>query len=366
VTALLVVMGLWGLGFLFLFRIPLCRRSLASGSRFTLSVIVPARNEEMNLPALLGSLVTQDEPPTEIIVVDDASWDGTAEVALAGGARVLSSAPLPAGWRGKTWACHQGASEAEGDVLLFVDADVRFEPGALRAIRDTYGRQPGVLSIGPYHRVPLVYEQLSAFFNLVMTAGTGAFTLLGEHIQPRGLFGPFLMVERQAYHSMGGHETVKGQILENYFMAPQFARVGVPMRCYGGGGVMTMRMYPGGLRELVAGWTKAFATGAAQTPVLLLLAISAWITGSLVIAGLLALAVAQGENPGLGLVVYALYAVQIFAMLRRIGSFRWYVAFGYPVPLVFYLAVFARSVASVVFAKEVSWKGRRIDLTKEG
>lgn len=365
-TALLIVMGLWALGFLFLFRIPLCRRSPVTGAPFTLSVIVPARDEEKNLPVLLGSLMAQDLPPEEIIVVDDVSGDRTAEVARAGGARVLSSAPLPSGWRGKTWACHQGARAAAGDVLLFVDADVRFEPGALRAIRGTYTQQPGVLSVGPYHWVPLFYEQLSAFFNLVMTAGTGAFTVLGGHLQPRGLFGPFLMVGRPAYQAISGHEAVKGRILENFFMAPLFARAGASMRCYGGKGVVTMRMYPGGLRELAAGWTKAFATGAAQTPLLLLLGISAWITGGILVVGFLALMAARGENPGPWLVVYALYVGQIYRMLARIGSFRWFVAPSYPVFLGFYLAVFIRSVIRVGFSKEVSWKGRRIDLTKEG
>lgn len=365
-TALLIVMGLWVLGFLFLFRIPPCRRSLESGARYTLSVIVPARDEEKNLPTLLGSLLAQDPPPDELIVVDDASRDRTAVVARAGGARVLSSDPLPSGWRGKTWACHQGAREAKGEVLLFIDADVRFEPGALRAIRDTYALQPGVLSIGPYHRTPLFYEQFSAFFNLVMTAGTGAFTLFGQHRQPCGLFGPFLMVGRPAYQAIGGHEAVKGRILENFFMAPLFVRAGVPLRCFGGRGVVTMRMYPGGLRELVEGWMKAFATGAAQTPLLLLLAISAWITGGLAVVVSFAQVVVSGENPGPMLVVYALYAVQIYAMLVRIGSFRWFVALCYPVFLVFYLVVFIRSAVRGRFSKEVFWKGRRIDLTKEG
>jgi 4,4'-diaponeurosporenoate glycosyltransferase len=332
----------------------------------TLSVIVPARDEEKNLPVLLGSLMAQEPPPDEVIVVDDASRDLTAGVARAAGARVLSSAPLPGGWRGKTWACHQGAREAKGDVLLFVDADVSFEPGALRAIRDTYARQPGVLSVGPYHRVPLFHEQFSAFFNLVMTAGTGAFTVLGRKRQPCGLFGPFLMVGRCAYQAIGGHEAVKGRILENFFMAPLFAQAGIPMRCYGGRGVVSMRMYPGGIRELAGGWGKAFATGAAQTPVSLLLAISAWITGGLTVVGLLVKSIASGVNPGPALGVYALYAAQIQAMLAGIGSFRWYVAPLFPIFLGFYLAVFFRSVVGVGLSKEVTWKGRRIDLTEGG
>lgn len=365
-TAPVIVMGLWVLGFLFLFRIPRCLRGGVTGAHFTLSVIVPARDEEKNLPALLGSLVAQDQPPDELIVVDDASRDRTAEVARAAGARVLASAPLPSGWRGKTWACHQGAREAKGDVLIFVDADVSFEPGALRAIRDTYARQPGVVSVGPYHRVPLFYEQFSAFFNLVMTAATGAFTVFGRKCQPCGLFGPFLMVGRSAYQAIGGHEVVKGRILENFFMAPLFAKAGFPLRCYGGRGVVTMRMYPGGLNELTEGWSKAFATGAAQTPLPLLLAISAWITGGVAAVGLLVQLLAGGENPAPALVAYGLYAAQIYSMLAGIGSFRWFVAAAFPFFLVFYLAVFIRSVVSVRLSKEVTWKGRRIDLRKGG
>lgn len=366
VTALLVVAGLWALGFVFLYRVPVCRRTPVASPAFTLSVIVPARDEEDNLPGLLGSLTGQNPPPDEIIVVDDASQDRTAAVAQAGGARVVKAPPLPVGWRGKTWACHQGAGQAIGSVLLFLDADTRIEPGALCAIRDTYARRPGVLSICPYHAVRKFHEQASAFFNLLMTAGTGAFTLFGARIQPHGLFGPFLMVDRLAYLKIGGHEAVKGRILENFFMAPLFARAGVPMQCYGGRGAVNVRMYPHSLGELAAGWSKAFVTGAAQTPRVLLLAICAWMAGSLVAVGLLILSLVNGENAALWLAVYGLYVVQIHSMLVRIGSFRWFVAPGYPVGILFYLLVFMRALVQGWMKKDVAWKGRRINLAEEG
>lgn len=365
-TALLAVMGLWALGFVFLGRIPLCRRTPLAPTPFTLSVIVPARDEEENLPALLGSLTGQNPPPDEIIVVDDASQDRTAAVAQAGGARVVKAPPLPAGWRGKTWACHQGAHEARGAVLLFLDADTRIEPGALSAIRETYARRPGVLSIGPYHAVSKLHEQASAYFNLLMMAGTGAFTLLGGRLQPRGLFGPFLMVDRLAYFKIGGHEAVKGRILEHFFMAPLFARAGVPMQCCGGRGTVSMRMYPHSLGELEAGWSKAFAAGAAQTPRVLLLAVSAWLAGSLAAVGWLVGAVVRGGGSAPWLAVYGLYVLQIHSMLARIGSFRWFVAPGFPVPLLFYLVVFIRALVRGGMKKDVSWRGRRINPAGEG
>ena len=90
-------------------------------------MIIPARNEAHNLPRLLESLASQSVQPREVIVVDDGSTDDTAEIARRHGAEVLVSKPLPEGWRGKPWACHQGAEAASGDLLCFVDADTCFE-----------------------------------------------------------------------------------------------------------------------------------------------------------------------------------------------------------------------------------------------
>jgi 4,4'-diaponeurosporenoate glycosyltransferase len=362
-TLAAITLGLWFLGFLFFCRMPLCRNGPQVQDRPPLSVIVPARNEERNLATLLQSLEGQEPRPIEVIVVDDGSTDGTAALAAAAGALVVPSTPLPDGWRGKTWACQQGAQVSKGQVLLFVDADTLFEPGGLRRIRDAYGAGPGVLSLAPYHRVKRPYEELSAFFNLMMTAGTGAFTILGSRLQPAGLFGPFLMVDRNAYFEIGGHAAVKGRILENFYMATVFRKRHVPMHCCSGQGVFSMRMYPDGLRSLVEGWSKAFASGAAQTPRALLVMITAWIAGSILAPIEMLGGVCAQSLPAalLGLGLYGLFAFQIASMLRRIGSFRWCTSLLYPVPLLFYLIVFGRSSTLAALGKKVSWKGREID-----
>src|SRR5688572_13372129 len=109
-----VTLALWFAGWIVLGRIRRCRladsNQPASGEQ--LSIIIPARNEEQNLPTLLRSLAAQSIRPREIIVVDDASTDHTSEIARQHNARVINSQPLPDGWRGKTWACHQGAQTA--------------------------------------------------------------------------------------------------------------------------------------------------------------------------------------------------------------------------------------------------------------
>ncbi|MDX9972312.1 MAG: glycosyltransferase family 2 protein [FCB group bacterium] len=352
-------LALWLLGFAVLFRVPVCRARRRAAS-LRMSIVVPARNEERNLPVLLASLVGQQPAPLEVIVVDDESDDRTADVAREWGATIVASKPQPPGWRGKNWACQQGAEAATGDVLVFVDADTFFEPGGLRRAADTFAETGGALSIGPYHRVQCFYEELSAVFNLIMTAGTGAFTFLGHRLEPRGLFGQFLMVERQTYFALGGHETVKARTLENYHLGARLRAAGVPVRCYGGRGTFGMRMYPDGLRSLVDGWTKSFASGATATPVSLLLPIVGWIAGAFLPVTFVAAAAFRADS-GSMLVwacVYVLFALQTLSFLRRIGSFRVVTALAYPVPLIFFVLVFTRAAILSALGRRVLWKGR--------
>ncbi len=170
-----------------------------------LSIIIPARNEEFNLPTLLRSIASQSVTPREIIVVDDGSADHTSDVALRFGAKVVVPQPLPAGWRGKTWACHQGARAASGNLLMFLDADTWFEPDGLARVLAGYvvqhSRCPehqnrlkpelqtesdpalcGAFSVGPFHTVQKLYEELSLFFNLCMVVGTVPYGLFGSNV----------------------------------------------------------------------------------------------------------------------------------------------------------------------------------------
>jgi 4,4'-diaponeurosporenoate glycosyltransferase len=355
---LAVTLGLWSAGWLVLGRIKPC-----AVNPFTplpgrkLSIVVPARNEVHNLPNLLRSLTSQSVSPDEIIVVDDASTDGTGEIARQLGARVIESLPLPDGWRGKTWACHQGAQAARGDWLLFLDADTWFESDGLhRVLLEFQVAGGGALSVAPFHQVARAHEQFSAFFNLVMLAGTGAFTLAGDRLQPRGLLGQFLLIERAAYEKVGGHEAVKGRILENFWLAEKLRALGVSLRCRSGDGVFAFRMYPLGWRELIEGWTKGFASGAGQTPVPILLLVILWMIGLMLpLVGL-----AFTSEPFRWLAVYLLGVMQVGWMLGRVGSFSWLTALFYPVPLIFYFVVFTRSVRRARGKQAVTWKGREI------
>ena len=339
---LAVALALWAVGFLLLARLRRAGEARAADIPARVSVVIPARNEEHNLPTLLRSLASQAVKPHEVMVVDDGSTDGTAAAARELGATVIASQPLPAGWRGKTWACHQGAQAASGDLLLFLDADTWFEPDGLARVLSGY--TGGAFSVGPYHAVQKPYEDLSLFFNFNMTIGT----------VPGGLFGQMLLVDRESYRRVGGHEAVKGRILENFWLAEQFRAAGIPVRSVTGRGVFSFRMYPNGLGELIAGWTKGFASGAGQTPRGTLLLVVAWMTG-LMLAPLGWWVTGDWLRWG---AMCLLCAGQVAWFSRQVGAFRGFTALLYPVPLVFFFAVFTRS--ALRSGKSVSWKGREI------
>lgn len=315
------------------------------------SIVIPARNEAHNLPRLLRSIAAQDVKPQEVIVVDDASTDGTAGIAEAHGAKVVSPPALPEGWRGKTWALHHGTQAAAGDWLMFMDADTWFEPGGLARVLGLHSKLEGgrhslrgALSVVPYHEVVRPYEDLSMFFNLCMTAGT----------VPDGLAGQFLLVGREDLERAGGHESVRGKVLENFHLADHFRTAGIAVRGVTGRGMVALRMYPQGFASLVEGWTKGFAAGAGKTPPHVMALVVAWMT-SLMLPPLLAWLAGDWR---IGLATWLAGVAQLAWIARRLGSFGWTGMIFHQVPLCFFFGMFAW--ASMRSGGKVSWKGREI------
>ena len=364
----IVHLVLWILGFFFLFHISYCKVSAhRNNHKPSISVIIPARNEENTLPELLNSLSSQLSSRDEVIVVDDHSEDRTKAVAERRAVKVLESLPTPEGWIGKTWACFQGARMASGEILVFLDADTVLENTGLKNIVETYVERDGVLSIQPYHKMRNLYEQLSAFFNIIAMAGIGTFTVLGRRIKPIGLFGPVVVMKRQYYLDSGGHDRVKGEILDDVAFGAELQKKGMEVHCLGGKSTIFFRMYPNGIKEIINGWSKGFAMGAAKTSPLLLILIVFWIAGSIGTSRSLIEAIADINKVQIAISggIYILYAAQIYWMLVRIGNFKFYTALCYLIPITFFVMVFTYSFVRIFLVRSVKWKGREISLKRK-
>lgn len=336
----------------------------------SVSVVIPARDEEATLPALLSSLQRLAFPVAEVVVVDDGSRDATASVARAAGAAVLPATTPPPGWTGKAWACHLGAGATHGELLLFLDADAVLAPESLGGLLEMHDRHGGLVSVQPFHRVVRRYEQLSSYFNVMALMASGAFAR-----RPSGrpmAFGPCLLTSRADYVAAGGHEAVRGQILDDVQLAAAYDRAGLPVRCAVGGASIRMRSYPGGLRQLADGWTKNFASGASAAAPGPTLAAVLWVSAHHAVAVGAALALVEavtgwGANlrhgdPALWALAWVGFAAQLWWILRRVGSFRWWTWALFPVCLLAFDVIFARSAALTVVRRSVRWRGREVDL----
>jgi len=197
-----------------------------------LSVLVPARNEELRLRPCISTLSDSDFPILEILILDDHSTDGTAALVQQRAKgdpriRLISGQPLPEGWVGKPWACHQLAQQAKGDYLLFVDADTRFSDITLsQAVHLAHEQQSDLLSLWPYleslswsERLVIPFVHLFILFYLPHWA-KGSLRCFGA------ANGQFVLFRRTAYEKIKGHESVRNHMVEDIAIARNMRAAG--------------------------------------------------------------------------------------------------------------------------------------------
>lgn len=245
------------------------------------TVIIPARNEALNIGTSVGSVLRSDYPHFDLIVLDDRSEDGTADIAvqtaasIPGGAErltVMTGEPLPEAWFGKPWACHQASTQAKGEVLLFTDADTRHDPELLM-------RSVSALRASGAHALTLIARQLMESFWERVIQPHVFFAIGWYYGNLRRRYDPalegkdrwreaiangqFIMVERDAYFDLGGHEAVAGEVVEDLRLAQEIVKAGGKLAMRDAPDVFETRMYRS-LSELAEGWTKNLWTGGLQ------------------------------------------------------------------------------------------------------
>lgn len=225
------------------------------------SVLVPARNEEVCLGDCLASLVVQQGVTFEIWVIDDHSTDRTAEIARSfPGVKVIPADPLPPDWTGKCGALVSGIQHARGEWLLFTDADTVHQPGSLaRAVAEAERHGAVLLSYSPAQEtrtfaeralMPLVFAELATRYPMAEVSDPKSDLAAAN--------GQYLLIRVDIYHQVGGHAAVADSILEDVALAQRVKRGGQRLRFRFGGDAVRTRMYRN-FAQLREGWTKNLA-----------------------------------------------------------------------------------------------------------
>jgi len=240
----------------------------------SLSVVVPARNEAGSIESCVRSLTASRYPDFEVVVVDDRSDDGTAALVRAlprGGARqvrVVTGEPLPEGWLGKPWACQQGAEAAEGEVLLFTDADTVHGPELLaRSVRALHEEEADLLTVAGRQILGSFWERLvqpQIFYTMVVRFWNVEAWIREGRWREAIANGQYMMFPRDAYRALGGHQAVKDEVVEDLAMAQHTVRSGRRLQIRTAEDDLGTRMYTS-LGELARGWGKNLHVGGLQS-----------------------------------------------------------------------------------------------------
>lgn len=338
------------------------------------SVVIPARNEEANLPALLEGLLKQVYRTVEIFIVDDESTDATGRIAAEAASRderisLLQAGKLPDGWTGKNHACWRGASEARGEYLLFLDCDVRLvDTGVIGAMADYATRESTDLySVIPRQHLRAFWERL--FGPAVYTVMGFAFLPLEEVNDPASpkaaAVGQCMFFRKSSYDELDGHRRLRGHIVEDIDFARLFKSSGRKLALHYGAGDVTVRMYTG-LAAMWEGWGKNLYRAAAGTPARLLSIelqlFLAYLMGPVLVAYSAIRLLLQPSATG-SLALLAAAALTAWGHLLRLGKYR---ALGWPARyevaheagVVFAMVLLVVSAFKDRAVGGLSWKGR--------
>ena len=347
------------IGFILFFKLPRLKKAkCVKADDIKVSIIIPARNEEDNLPKLLADLKNQSYDIHEIICVDDNSEDKTPEVIRSFGVKCVQLDDLPEGWKGKTWACQNGATAATGEVLLFIDADVRLSVNAIESLVVRYIRNGKPLSVQPYHTVKKQHEFFSLFFNLIEICVTGM-SVLGIK-KKSGFYGPLFMISKELFDKHSGYTNVKNDVIEDFNLGRYYNKQGIDIDLILGSEHVQFSMYPKSFGSLFEGWSKNFASGSISMLWWLLVLVFAWIAFMTVLPFEI-INVALNWNLPILILLSILYIVSvglIYRALRNTGSYPLYVCILYPVYLIVFHIIFIYSIFATFVFKSTTWKGR--------
>jgi len=337
------------------------------------SVIVPARNEAHNIERCVTSILSTTYPNLELIVVDDSSTDGTAQIARDAAqrdprARFIKSPPLPDGWFGKQWACATGARVARGSVLQFTDADTVHGPDlVMRSMNAMRRTRAQLFSVAGRQELGGFWEKViqpQIFTILAMRYGGTESVTQATNVRDKIANGQCIFVTHDSYNAIGGHASVRTSVAEDMMLAQTFFAARKRVVLVLGVNQLSTRMYAS-LREIIGGWQKnVFAGGLDSVPFgkvgRTLFPLFLLMPPLMELLPLLALVLAAtGVATGGTLLLWAAISVAatlgwwivVYVTIRENPLY----ALAYPFGSLVLLYIF---LTAVIRGRRVSWKGR--------
>jgi chlorobactene glucosyltransferase len=336
------------------------------------SIIVPARDEERNIRGCVESLLEQDYPNFEVLVVDDGSTDATPELLRAiqhqhpQGARleVLRVETLPEGWAGKPHALHTGAVMADGQWLLFTDADTRHRPQALRfAVTSAEERGVDLLSLTTTQDVPdfwgrvlmpMAYLGISMQYPLEQVNDPSSAVAIAN--------GQYILLNAAMYKRIGGYASsrLRATVLDDRDLAREVKRVHGRPELVDGRSLVHTRMYHN-LREHWNGWSKNAYAGSRGGPLFYLLMIAGLPLLCIVPFALLLFGLVSRRRRWIvtgGIPVAATIAYR--TRLNREVHVPWRYIWTHPLAAAVFTGILAHSLWRKWSGRGVQWKSRTI------
>jgi chlorobactene glucosyltransferase len=341
-----------------------------------ISFCVPARNEDRNIRACVESLLAQDYPNFEVIVLDDRSTDATAEILRqltsesGSSLHVISGSDLPSGWAGKPHALYQASAKAGGEWLCFVDADTFLSPTTLSSCyAKAIETEADMFTIMTFQIMGSFWEK--TVMPLVMTALSVGFSPRKVNDPQRKeaiANGQFILIKRAVYDAIGGHESVKDSIVEDKAISEQIKWSGYRLIVAAGYSLARTRMYTS-LSEMWEGWTKNIYLGLRDQSGLLWLGVFGalvTLTAALFLPIWPLLGIAWYFEKGgwiaaavivESLLLWAYVIVVRAGVAHQMQISPWY-ALTTPLGAAVFAAMMITSAFRVLTGKGVTWKGR--------
>lgn len=345
-----------------------------------ISVCIPARNEQENIGHLLSSLTTQQYSSFDILVLDDNSTDNTTEVVTSfadknpGQITLYKGLSKPKDWLGKPWACKQLADVADGDLLLFLDADTTIKPDTLLRIATSFKQYNlDMLTVWPHQIlgsfwektvIPLVYYALLTLLPSIYVYRDPRWMpkVIREKLQPAfaAANGQCIAFTREAYHKIGGHTSVKKEVVEDVELAKNIKSSGLTMRMFNGVDSINCRMYRS-RQEIFDGLRKNFFAGFHYSLTLFIL----FALLHLVIFILPFIALIAGITVGYPwMVLYSTLSVCLILLHRlwiaKQCNWNPFYAFSHPIGVLWFQWLGFIKIIDYLWDRKSEWKGRKI------